>query len=90
MDIGERRQANILVLSDGKNSVPGVTLEQARDAASAAHAVVFVVGLGDANDDAASLTALANPTGGRFVAATDAKALATIYDGISATRYRLS
>ena len=40
-----------------------------------------------------SLTALANPTGGRFVAATDAKALATIYDGISATlrnQYRIS
>ena len=86
-------QANILVLTDGKNSVPGVTLEQARDAASAAHAFVFVVGLGDANADAAALTALANPTGGRFVAATDGKVLATIYDGISQTlrnQYRIS
>ena len=75
-------QANVVLLTDGQNSIPGVTLDQARAAAASAHAAVFAVGLGDATQGSASLNDLAAPTGGRYVAANDAKALAGIYDGI--------
>jgi len=62
-------QANIVLLSDGKDTVSQTTDEsQARAAVQAAKASVFAVGLqGGADFDAAALQGLANVSGGQYV-----------------------
>jgi tight adherence protein B len=74
-------QPNLVLLSDGKDTVSQNTNEaQARAAVQSAKASVFAVGLrGGADFDAAALQGLVGASGGQYVEATQAAALAQLY-----------
>lgn len=74
-------QANIVLLSDGKDTVSQTTKEsQARAAVQAAKASVFAVGLkGGADFDAGALQGLASASGGQYAEAAEGSALAALY-----------
>jgi tight adherence protein B len=74
-------QANLVLLSDGKDTVSlNTNGAQARAAVQAAKASVFAVGLkGGADFDAGALQGLVGASGGQYVEATDPGSLAQVY-----------
>jgi tight adherence protein B len=73
-------QPNILLLSDGKDTVSQSNGDQARAAVQSSKAPVYAVGLkGGADFDAAALQSLASASGGQYVEATSGAALAGLY-----------
>ncbi|MBV8959613.1 MAG: VWA domain-containing protein, partial [Actinobacteria bacterium] len=74
-------QANIVLLSDGKDTVSQHTdATQARAAVQSAKASVFAVGLKGGTDfDAGALQGLASASGGQYAEATQAGALSQLY-----------
>jgi tight adherence protein B len=74
-------QANIVLLSDGKDTVSQTTNGgQARAAVQSAKASVFAVGLrGGADFDAGALQGLANASGGQYAEASQPGGLAALY-----------
>lgn len=75
-------QPNVLVLSDGTDSVSRASANDARAAAQAAHVPVSAIGLTGAGYDGAELAAVAADTGGRFQASTKAADLNAMFDTI--------
>jgi tight adherence protein B len=75
-------QPNMVLLSDGKDTVSQTTNEQqARAAIQAAKVAVFAVGLRGGTDfDAGALQGLAAASSGQYVETTDAAALGDLYN----------
>ncbi len=76
-------QPNIIVLSDGGNTVGAGTLASAVRAAREAGAAVFSVGLRSPETDVQALRTIATRTGGRY-APSDAADLGGIFEGLAA------
>jgi tight adherence protein B len=72
-------QPNIVVLSDGADTVSTSTFDQAKSAAVGAHAAVFAVGLQGGDFDGAPLQDLTGATGGQYFATADPRALTGLY-----------
>ncbi len=75
-------QPNVLVLSDGTDSVSKATAADAKAAAQAAHVSVSAIGLTGAGYDGSELASIAAATGGRFQASTKAADLAAMFNTI--------
>lgn len=75
-------QPNILVLSDGVDSVSTVQANEVTAAAKAAHVPVSAIGLTGPGFDGSQLDALANATGGRFLASSSPDQLGGVFDAI--------
>jgi tight adherence protein B len=71
-------QRNIILLSDGADTVSSANLNSAAAAAKRRKAVLFTVGLKSSEADVTSLRTLAQETGGRYAPAATAK-LADVY-----------
>ncbi len=61
-----RGQHNLIVLTDGRNTVPGASLSDSVAAANAAGVNVFTIGLDESHTDEASLRAIARATDGAY------------------------
>ncbi|MDP1792887.1 MAG: type II secretion system F family protein, partial [Acidimicrobiales bacterium] len=72
-------QPNVLVISDGTDSVSNSTASDAKAAALAAHVPVSAIGLTGVGYDGAELASIANATGGRFQASTKAADLESMF-----------
>ena len=70
---------NVVVLSDGKDTVSQGTFDQARGSATSLKAAVFAVGLKGADFDPGPIRSLAEGTGGQYLETTDPKALSAAY-----------
>ena len=81
---GERPelQANMVVLSDGADTVSTNKLPEAQAAVVGAKAALFAVGLRGGEFDAASLDQLARASGGQYAETTDPTALSGLYKNI--------
>ena len=75
-------QANVVLLSDGADTVSQNGLDEAQASVLAAKAAVFAVGLRGGEFDAASLTRLASATGGQYTETTDPSQLANLYGNV--------
>ena len=76
-------QANLVVLSDGEDTVSTGTREEARSTVLGNGAVVFAVGLGGGKDfDEAGLRDLSSTTRGQYAGTTDPGALAGLFAGV--------
>jgi tight adherence protein B len=75
-------QPNLVVLSDGRDTVSKTPFDQVKGAALAAKAVVFTVGLQTPDFDEAGVRGLAEATGGQYLLTTDPKALGTAYASV--------
>lgn len=75
-------QPNVLILSDGNDSVSKSTLDEARAAALAAHVPVSTIGLTGEGFDGSALSSLAAATGGRFLATTSSAELDGLFGAI--------
>ena len=73
----------LIVLTDGRDVSSGATLQQAIDAAHAANAAVYPIGMEGRGFDRAALEQLAGATGGRYYDAASADALAGVYGSIA-------
>jgi tight adherence protein B len=74
---------NIVVLSNGRDTVSTSTGDQARAAIKAAKATVFAVGLKGENFDPAEVRSLADASaGGQYLETADPKALTVAYTGV--------
>jgi len=73
----------IVVCSDGRNSVAGVTLSQAIERCRAAEATVHVISLETKESDAAALQEIASQTGGTLVTASDPAQLAAAFQAVA-------
>lgn len=73
---------NIVVLSDGKDTVSKSTFDEARGSVKSAKAAFFAVGLKGADFDPGPLQNLAGTTGGQYLETTDPKALGAAYGQI--------
>ncbi len=78
-------QPNLVVLSDGADTVSTTTQDQAIAAAKGANAAVFTVGIVTAEFDDGAVRTLADETGGTYTGVTDPNALGDIYRGIQAS-----
>ncbi|MFN2641939.1 MAG: type II secretion system F family protein [Actinomycetota bacterium] len=76
-------QRNIVIFSDGKDTVSRATLAQAVSAAKGVAAPVTTVGLQTSEFDAASLNKLANDTGGRTVSVSQSAQLASAFQQVA-------
>lgn len=86
-------QPNIVVLSDGADTISGHTADQVIQAANAQKAAVYAVGLSTPEFNEAPLRDIAGRTQGRYSFAADSQVLATVYSGLSRelhNQYRLS
>jgi tight adherence protein B len=72
-------QPDMVLLSDGKDTVSTSTFAQAEASAQGAHAAVFTVGLQGGDFDEGPLHALAADTGGQYFATTDPRTLSGLY-----------
>jgi len=72
-------QPNLLVLSDGKDTVSKSTFDEAKAAAQSAHATVYAVGLTGGDFDGSALHDLASSTQGQYVETADPKTLSTLF-----------
>lgn len=81
---GDRRelQPNIVLLSDGADTVSQNGVAEAEAAVLSAKAALFAVGLRGGEFDAASLNRLANNSGGQYSETTDARALSGLYQNV--------
>ncbi|MCU1448142.1 MAG: Flp pilus assembly protein TadB [Acidimicrobiales bacterium] len=75
-------QPNVIVLSDGADTVSTSTFDQAKSAAVGAHAAVFAVGLQGGDFDGAPLQDLTSATGGQYFATADPRALTGLYSQV--------
>lgn len=75
-------QPNIVLLSDGADTVSQNGVAEAEAAVLAAKAAVFAVGLRGGEFDANSLNRLASASGGQYSETTDAGALAGLYENV--------
>lgn len=75
-------QANMLVLSDGKDTVSQNGIDAVESSVLTAKAVVFTVGLPGREFDAGSLTRLAAVSGGQYAQTTDPTQLAALYGNV--------
>ena len=75
-------QANIVLLSDGKDTVSTSTFDQAEASVKGAHGAVFSVGLQGGDFDEGSILGLAAGTGGQYLATSDPRALTTLYSRV--------
>lgn len=73
---------NVVVLSDGKDTVSQGTFDQARGSAKSLKAAVFAVGLKGGDFDPGPVRSLAEETGGQYLETTDPKALSAAYGQI--------
>lgn len=76
-------QHNIVVFSDGKDTVARTSLEQAIDAAKSIASPVTAVGLVTADFDGAALESLAAGTGGKSVPVEGSQQLAETFDRVA-------
>lgn len=86
-------QPNIVVLSDGADTISGHTPDQVIQAANAQKAAVYAVGLSTPEFNEAPLLDIANRTQGRYSFAPDSQMLSSVYTGLSRelhNQYRLS
>jgi tight adherence protein B len=72
-------QANLVLLSDGKDTVSTSTFDQAESAVKTAHGAVFSVGLQGGDFDEGPIRALAADTGGQYLATPDPRTLTSLY-----------
>jgi len=72
-------QPNIVLLTDGKDTVSGSNASQAQASAQSAHAAVFSVGLQGGDFDGGPIQALAQVTGGQYLATANPAALTQLY-----------
>ena len=75
-------QANIVVLSDGADTVSQNGVDEAQASVLSAKAALFAVGLRGGEFDAASLTRLASASGGQYTETTDPAQLAGLYASV--------
>lgn len=75
-------QRNIILLSDGGNTVGAATLGAAVEAAREAEAAVFSVGLRSPETDVQALRTIASRTGGRY-APSNAADLDVVFEGLA-------
>lgn len=75
-------QPNVVLLSDGADTVSQNGLAEAQSSILSAKAAVFAVGLRGGDFDAASLDQLARASGGQYTETTDAKALSGLYGNV--------
>jgi tight adherence protein B len=75
-------QPNLLVLSDGKDTVSKTTFDQAKGAAQSAHATVYAVGLTGGDFDGAALHDLASSTQGQYAETADPKQLSSLFASV--------
>jgi VWFA-related protein len=73
----------IVVCSDGRDSVAGVTLSQAIERCQAAEAAVHVISLETKESDPIALQEIAGQTGGSVVTASDPAQLATAFQAVA-------
>ncbi len=87
------KQPNIVVLSDGADTISGHTVEQVVQAANSQKAAVYAVGLSTPEFNEAPLRDIADRTQGRYSLAADSQMLTSVYSGLSGelhNQYRLS
>jgi tight adherence protein B len=72
-------QPNVVLLSDGADTVSSSHFDQAKGAAQGAHAAVYAVGLQGGDFDGAALQDLATATQGQYLATADPRALNSLY-----------
>ncbi|MBV8162367.1 MAG: type II secretion system F family protein [Acidimicrobiia bacterium] len=72
-------QPNLVVLTDGQDTVSSTTFDEAKGAAQTAHATVYAVGLEGGDFDGAPLQNLASATEGQYQATADPGTLTTMY-----------
>jgi len=75
-------QPNMLVLSDGKDTVSKATFDQAKSAAIGAHATVYAVGLSGGDFDGSALQDLASSTQGQYVETANPAALSQLFSQV--------
>ena len=75
-------QANMVVLSDGADTVSQSNIDAVEASVLTAKAVVFAVGLPGGEFDAASLNRLAGASGGQYTQTTDPRQLAALYGNV--------
>jgi tight adherence protein B len=86
-------QRNIVVLSDGGDTVSNATLNEAIDSATNSGATVFIVGLKSPEYSVGTIRRLATDTGGQTLVTADATQLSRIFKGLAQTlisRYEVS
>lgn len=87
------KQPNIVVLSDGADTISGHTPDQVVQAAIAQKAAIYAVGLSTPEFNEAPLRDVAGRTQGRYSLAADSQLLASVYSGLASelhNQYRLS
>jgi tight adherence protein B len=81
---GDQRPGRaIVVVTDGADVSSTHTLQQAVDAAHAAHASIYTIGIGGPSFTPTALRALADRTGGSYRQASSAAALGSIYASLA-------
>jgi len=75
-------QPNLLVLSDGKDTVSKATSDQAKSAAQAAHVTVYAVGLSGGDFDGAALKDLTASTQGQYAETADPTQLSGLFGAV--------
>lgn len=86
-------QPNLVVLSDGADTISGHTGDQVIQAANTQKAAIYAVGLSTPEFNEAPLRDIAGRTRGRYSLAADSQMLASVYSGLSSelhNQYRLS
>jgi tight adherence protein B len=86
-------QPNIVVLSDGADTISKHTTDQIVQAANAQKAAIYAVGLSTPDFKEAPLRDIAGRTQGRYSLAADSQMLTSVYSGLSRelhNQYRLS
>jgi tight adherence protein B len=81
-DFGADLVPNIVVLSDGRDTVSTSSFDQAKGSVKSIGAAFFGVGLQGADFDAGPLRNLASSTGGEFLETADPPALTAAYDRV--------
>lgn len=80
---GTKGRTNIVLLSDGGDTVSSTTLDTAYAALRRAGAPVFAVALRSPEYDGRALSVVASRTGGRFASVADARKLADSFGGFA-------
>jgi tight adherence protein B len=73
---------NVVVLTDGRDTVSTSSFDQARGSVKAEHAAVFAVGLKSADFDPGPISSLATGSGGQYFEAGDPKALTVAFASV--------
>ena len=86
-------QPNIVLLTDGKDTVSTSKYDQATASVQSAHAAVFSVGLQGGDFDGGPIQALAEATHGQYLATADPRTLTQLYGQVQQTlqnQYQIS